>query len=38
LVRTDEEAKARFLEILEAMGSDDPRTAGWRRRLTAQLF
>jgi len=38
LVRTDEEAKARFLEILEAMGADDPRTAGWRRRLTAQLF
>jgi len=37
-VRTDEDAKARFLEILEAMGADDPRTAGWRRRLTAQLF
>ena len=26
------------LEILEAMGAGDPRTAGWRRRLTAQLF
>jgi putative thioredoxin len=37
-VRADEVAKARFLEILEAMGTDDPRTAGWRRRLTAQLF
>ena len=37
-VRTDEAAKARFLEILEAMGAGDPRTAGWRRRLTAQLF
>jgi putative thioredoxin len=37
-VCTDEDAKARFLEILETMGADDPRTAGWRRRLTAQLF
>jgi putative thioredoxin len=38
LVKTDEQARARYLEILEAMGHDDPRTAGHRRRLTAQLF
>jgi len=38
MVRTDEVAKARFLEILEAMGSGDPRTSAWRRRLTALLF
>lgn len=37
-VKTDDEARARYLEILEAMGHDDPRTAGHRRRLTAQLF
>jgi putative thioredoxin len=37
-VKTDDEARARYLEILETMGSEDPRTAGHRRRLTAQLF
>ena len=37
-VKGDEDARARYLEILETMGPDDPRTAGHRRRLTAQLF
>jgi len=37
-VKTDEAAKARYLEILETMGSADPRTAGHRKKLTAQLF
>ena len=37
-VKTDEQAKTRYLEILEMMGADDPRTVGHRRKLTAQLF
>lgn len=37
-VKTDEVAKSRYLEILDIMGVDDPRTAGHRRKLTAQLF
>ena len=37
-VKTDDDARARYLEILETMGPNDPRTAGHRRRLTAQLF
>lgn len=37
-VKTDEDAKARYLEILETMGASDPRTAGHRKKLTAQLF
>ncbi len=37
-VKSDEDARARYLEILEIMGPDDLRTAGHRRRLTAQLF
>ena len=37
-VKTDEQAKSRFLEILDIMGVQDPRTVGYRRKLTAQLF
>ncbi len=37
-VRGDDEARQAFVDILELMGPDDPRTAGYRRRLTAQLF
>jgi len=37
-VKTDEQAKSRFLEILDIMGAQDPRTVGYRRKLTAQLF
>ena len=37
-VKLDEAARARYVEILELMGPDDPRTAGHRRKLTAQLF
>jgi putative thioredoxin len=37
-VRSDDEARQEFVDILELMGPDDPRTAGYRRRLTAQLF
>ena len=38
LVKNDEEARKRFLEILETMGSGDPRTATYRRRLTGVLY
>ena len=37
-VKTDEVAKSRYLEILDIMGANDPRTVGHRRKLTAQLF
>ncbi|MEL6890074.1 MAG: thioredoxin [Actinomycetota bacterium] len=37
-VKTDDEARQQFLDILELMGADDPRTGGWRRKLTAQLY
>jgi putative thioredoxin len=37
-VKTDEEARQEFVDILEMMGPDDPRTAGYRRRLTSALF
>lgn len=38
IVKTDEVAKSRYLEILDIMGAEDPRTVGYRRKLTAQLF
>lgn len=37
-VKTDDDARQEFLDILEAMGPDDPRTAKYRRLLTARLF
>ncbi len=37
-VKNDEEARLKFVDLLEVMGGDDPRTAGWRRRLSAALF
>ncbi len=37
-VKTDEEARQRFVDILDLMGPDDPRTSAYRRRLTAHLF
>jgi putative thioredoxin len=37
-VKTDDEARQRFVDILELMGPDDPRTAPWRKRLTARLY
>jgi putative thioredoxin len=38
LVRDDETARQEFVDILEVMGPDDPRTAQYRRQLTSQLF
>jgi putative thioredoxin len=37
-VKADEEARQEFVDLLELLGPDDPRTATWRKRLTAQLF
>ena len=38
LVRDDEVARQEFVDILEVMGPDDPRTAQYRRQLTSRLF
>ncbi|MFZ9223712.1 MAG: thioredoxin [Ilumatobacteraceae bacterium] len=38
LVKADEEARKRFLEILETMGPGDPRTSVYRRRMTGMLY
>ena len=37
-VRDDEEARRRFVDLLDVLGPDDDRTAEWRRRLTSALF
>ncbi len=37
-VKSDEDARQQFLDILELMGPHDPRTAGYRKQLTARLF
>ena len=37
-VKVDEEARQQFVDILELMGADDPRTAAYRKKLTARLF
>lgn len=38
VVKADEIARQQFLDILEVMGPDDPRTAAWRKKLTARLY
>jgi putative thioredoxin len=37
-VRSDEEARQRYLDLLEVLGPDDPRTGKYRRALTSRLF
>lgn len=37
-VKTDEAARRRFLDLLEVMGPDDPRTLQYRKAFTARLF
>ncbi|HEX4982281.1 MAG TPA: thioredoxin [Ilumatobacteraceae bacterium] len=37
-VKDDDEARQQFVDILELMGPDDPRTASYRRQLTARLY
>ena len=37
-VKDDDEARQQFVDLLELMGADDPRTADYRKQLTRQLF
>lgn len=37
-VRSDEAARQEFLDLLEILGPEDPRTAAYRKALTARLF
>jgi putative thioredoxin len=37
-VKDDDDARQEFIDILELMGAADPRTAAWRKQLTARLF
>lgn len=37
-VKDDDEARQEFVDLLEVMGPDDPRTAKYRKALTARLF
>jgi putative thioredoxin len=37
-VRDDEDARQEYVDILELLGPEDPRTAGYRRQLTSRLF
>ena len=38
VVKVDEDARQRFVDLLEVLGPDDERTPAWRRRLTSALF
>ena len=38
IVRTDDDARQEFIDLLEVLGADDPRTAEWRKRLSVALF
>ena len=37
-VKDDDDARQQFVDLLEVLGPDDPRTAEWRKRLTTALF
>lgn len=37
-VKDDDEARQQFVDLLELMGPDDPRTAEYRKQLTRRLF
>lgn len=37
-VKHDEDARQRFVDLLEVLGPEDPRTSAWRKRLSAALF
>jgi putative thioredoxin len=37
-VKGDDEVRQQFVDILELMGPDDPRTAAYRKQLTARLY
>lgn len=37
-VKTDDDARQRYVDLLEVLGADDPRTAEYRKKLTSRLF
>ncbi|HEX5946896.1 MAG TPA: tetratricopeptide repeat protein [Acidimicrobiales bacterium] len=37
-VKADDDARQAYVDLLEVLGPDDPRTAEYRKRLTRQLF
>ena len=37
-VKDDDDARQQFVDLLEVLGADDPRTANYRKRLTARLY
>ncbi|MDG2907587.1 MAG: tetratricopeptide repeat protein [Acidimicrobiales bacterium] len=37
-VKSDDEARQTYVDLLDILGPEDPRTAEWRRRLTSALF
>ena len=37
-VKDDDDARQQFVDILEVMGTDDPRTAEYRKKLSRELF
>ena len=37
-VKTDDEARQKYVDLLELMGAHDPRTAEYRRKLTSRLY
>jgi putative thioredoxin len=37
-VKTDDDARQKYVDLLELMGPGDPRTADYRRKLTARLY
>ena len=37
-VKDDDTARQEFLDLLEVLGPDDPRTAHYRKALTAKLY
>jgi putative thioredoxin len=37
-VKDDDDARQQYIDLLELMGTDDPRTSEYRRRLTARLY
>ncbi|MGH9084470.1 MAG: thioredoxin [Acidimicrobiales bacterium] len=37
-VKDDDDARQRYVDLLEVLGADDPRTAAYRKQLTSRLF
>ena len=37
-VKDNDDARQEFIDLLELLGSEDPRTGSWRKRLTTTLF